>query len=51
MRRIVDTLHSSGAVSRKDISALLKGKDGKVSEGQVEVLFRLLDTDGICGLM
>jgi Ca2+-binding EF-hand superfamily protein len=46
IKRIEDTLHSSGAVTRQDLLALLKGKDEKVSEGQIEVLFRLLDTDG-----
>lgn len=46
MKRIEETLQSTGAVTRQDLLALLKGKDEKISEGQIEVLFRLLDTDG-----
>lgn len=46
MKGIEETLQSTGAVTRQDLLALLKGKDEKISEGQIEVLFRLLDTDG-----
>lgn len=51
MKRIEETLQSNGAVTRQDLLALLKGKDEKISEGQIDVLFKLLDTDGKRWLM
>ena len=39
------TLQAEGAIGRNEIGTLLGGSH--ISDGQVEVLFRLLDTDGI----
>jgi Ca2+-binding EF-hand superfamily protein len=46
MKKMEETLKNKGLVTRGEIRNLLNDKDDKITEGQVEVFFRLLDTDG-----
>jgi hypothetical protein len=46
MKKLEELLKSRGVLTRPEIQNVLKDKDGKITEGEVEVLFRLLDADG-----
>lgn len=46
VKDIGQSLQDKGVITRQGILELLRGRSDKISEGQVEVLYRLLDTDG-----
>lgn len=48
MKKLKSTLKSKGVLTRQEIKEVLNERDVKVTDGQVDVLFRLLDSDGTC---
>lgn len=48
MKKLKNTLKSKGVLTRQEIKEVLNERDVKVTDGQVDVLFRLLDSDGTC---
>lgn len=46
MKKLKSTLKSKGVLTRQEIKEVLNERDVKVTDGQVDVLFRLLDSDG-----
>ena len=51
MKKLKSTLKSKGVLTRQEIKEVLNERDVKVTDGQVDVLFRLLDADGISSSM
>lgn len=48
MKKLKSTLKSKGVLTRQEIKEVLNERDVRVTDGQVDVLFRLLDSDGTC---
>lgn len=48
MKKLKSTLKFKGVLTRQEIKEVLNERDVTVTDGQVDVLFRLLDSDGTC---